>query len=230
MRSKFCGAQPRRRPIRHDPPGVPHGRRGRSPSLHRPEVPTEATCASRIARHEVTDNSAALTAPGRSWSPSAVERPDLHFSVGLPGFEPGTFGPPDQRANQAAPQPVHGLSRGRQCRRRPSRGLRALGGGCRLSGRRATRCPASPGSRGRRPAPPASSQRCHGIGGRSSSSSGARCRPRVPGCAAWPASTTRPQDGQVPSTFTVDGERNRSQASHQGTAPIAARHGDRATG
>lgn len=27
-------------------------------------------------------------------------------SVGLPGFEPGTFGPPDQRANQAAPQPV----------------------------------------------------------------------------------------------------------------------------
>ena len=48
------------------------------------------------------------------------------FSVGLPGFEPGTFGPPDQRANQAAPQPVHGLSRGRQCRRRPSRGSERL--------------------------------------------------------------------------------------------------------
>jgi hypothetical protein len=26
--------------------------------------------------------------------------------VGLPGLEPGTFGPPDRRANQAAPQPV----------------------------------------------------------------------------------------------------------------------------
>src|SRR5215472_15168244 len=43
------------------------------------------------------------------------------LGVGLPGFEPGTFGPPDQRANQAAPQPVHGLSRGRQCRRTPLR-------------------------------------------------------------------------------------------------------------
>ena len=28
------------------------------------------------------------------------------FSVGLPRFELGTFGPPDRRANQAAPQPV----------------------------------------------------------------------------------------------------------------------------
>lgn len=26
--------------------------------------------------------------------------------VGLAGFEPTTFGPPDRRANQAAPQPV----------------------------------------------------------------------------------------------------------------------------
>src|SRR5215210_6627800 len=26
--------------------------------------------------------------------------------VGVPGFEPGTFGPPDRRANQAAPHPV----------------------------------------------------------------------------------------------------------------------------
>ena len=26
--------------------------------------------------------------------------------VGLRGFEPPTFGPPDRRANQAAPQPV----------------------------------------------------------------------------------------------------------------------------
>lgn len=30
------------------------------------------------------------------------------FVVGLPGLEPGTFGPPDRRANQAAPQPVKG--------------------------------------------------------------------------------------------------------------------------
>jgi hypothetical protein len=30
--------------------------------------------------------------------------------VGLPGLEPGTFGPPDQRANQAAPQPVSRLA------------------------------------------------------------------------------------------------------------------------
>ncbi len=43
---------------------------------------------------------------------------------------------------------------------------------------------------------------------------------------AWPGSTIRPHDGQVPSTFTVDGERNRSQASHHGTLPFE--HGDRA--
>ena len=30
------------------------------------------------------------------------------FLVGLAGFEPTTFGPPDRRANQAAPQPVEG--------------------------------------------------------------------------------------------------------------------------
>ena len=30
--------------------------------------------------------------------------------VGLPGLEPGTFGPPDRRANQAAPQPVPRLA------------------------------------------------------------------------------------------------------------------------
>ena len=34
-----------------------------------------------------------------------------------------------------------------------------------------------------------------------------------------PASTTRPHVGQVPSTFTVEGERNRSHASHHGTGP-----------
>ena len=28
------------------------------------------------------------------------------YLVGLAGFEPTTFGPPDRRANQAAPQPV----------------------------------------------------------------------------------------------------------------------------
>ena len=35
----------------------------------------------------------------------------LRLLVGLAGLEPATFGPPDQRANQAAPQPVHGLGR-----------------------------------------------------------------------------------------------------------------------
>ena len=30
------------------------------------------------------------------------------LGVGLAGFEPATFGPPDRRANQAAPQPVDG--------------------------------------------------------------------------------------------------------------------------
>jgi hypothetical protein len=61
----------------------------------------------------------------------------------------------------------------------------------------------------------ASNQRCHGIGGSFSSSSSDA------GAAwAWPGSTTRPQDGQVPSTFTVDGERNRSHASHHGTPPL----------
>ena len=42
---------------------------------------------------------------------------DLRFFVGLPGFEPGTFGPPDQRANQAAPQPVDPERAGRRCYR-----------------------------------------------------------------------------------------------------------------
>ncbi len=45
--------------------------------------------------------------------------------VGLAGLEPATFGPPDQRANQAAPQPVHDLSRGGQCRRAGSRKRRS---------------------------------------------------------------------------------------------------------
>ena len=31
--------------------------------------------------------------------------------VGLTGFEPATFGPPDRRANQAAPQPATPASR-----------------------------------------------------------------------------------------------------------------------
>ena len=31
---------------------------------------------------------------------------DLPLFVGLRGFEPPTFGPPDRRANQAAPQPA----------------------------------------------------------------------------------------------------------------------------
>ena len=46
--------------------------------------------------------SIAQPAPKRRESP-----PKQGFSgVGLRGFEPPTFGPPDRRANQAAPQPV----------------------------------------------------------------------------------------------------------------------------
>jgi hypothetical protein len=30
--------------------------------------------------------------------------------VGLRGFEPPTFGPPDRRANQAAPQPAEPIT------------------------------------------------------------------------------------------------------------------------
>jgi hypothetical protein len=43
--------------------------------------------------------------------------------VGLPGLEPGTFGPPDRRANQAAPQPVRGESL-----RSATRGVRVRAG------------------------------------------------------------------------------------------------------
>src|SRR5450759_958561 len=40
-------------------------------------------------------------------------RKPLRALVGLPGLEPGTFGPPDRRANQAAPQPVDVVCAGR---------------------------------------------------------------------------------------------------------------------
>jgi hypothetical protein len=62
---------------------------------------------------------------------------------------------------------------------------------------------------------PASILRCHGIGPGSSSSS-----PADTGACARPASTALPHDGHVPSRRTVDGDRNRSHASHHGTPTL----------
>ena len=95
------------------------------PGTRRPLSPMESAPA-----HRTTLAPQLPPPPSLTGAPRAVSR--ACSVVGLPGFEPGTFGPPDRRANQAAPQPVHGLSRGRQCRRRPSR----------TSGRRAAQSPA----------------------------------------------------------------------------------------
>ena len=62
--------------------------------------------------------------------------------VGLPGLEPGTFGPPDRRANQAAPQPVGAHACASRAGRRCYSGVRTAP--------RATRRPAARGSRGTR--------------------------------------------------------------------------------
>ena len=81
-------------------------------------VPTEGTRAK--SRSEVSEH--ALTAAMARRNVRLVHDPQriaivggdglalryetTHLLVGLPGLEPGTFGPPDRRANQAAPQPV----------------------------------------------------------------------------------------------------------------------------
>ena len=76
-----------------------------------------------------------------------------------------------------------------------------------------------PVARGTRPARPASSFRCHGIGPRSSSASSALASRAA---CAEPGSTARPHVGQAPSARTVDGDRNRSQVAHHGTGAIPA--------
>ena len=57
---------------------------------------------------EVLSSSLGSTAPTLHPRPTEQpEGPPASFRVvGLRGFEPPTFGPPDRRANQAAPQPA----------------------------------------------------------------------------------------------------------------------------
>ena len=135
--------------------------------------------------------------------------------VGLPGLEPGTFGPPDRRANQAAPQPVSGASL-----RRPRRDLGPVSGPAPIAGVSGRDEPADALVQAVPEVdrdPPASSLRCHGIGGspppRSARSGRADVAPRP----RRPAART---SGHVPSGVTVDGERNRSQSVHQGTSAL----------
>jgi hypothetical protein len=62
----------------------------------------------------------ALTAPGplaggrrtaRCWCDCGSYRAERYELIGAAGLEPATFGPPDRRANQAAPRPVVGHGR-----------------------------------------------------------------------------------------------------------------------
>ena len=48
----------------------------------------------------------ALLEQTKNHDPSLDRGSKIPVLVGLRGFEPPTFGPPDRRANQAAPQPV----------------------------------------------------------------------------------------------------------------------------
>src|SRR5205823_10254732 len=79
----------------------------------------------------------------------------------------------------------------------------------------------------------ASSQRCHGS---DEARRGLVASSVVAAAWAWPPSTGRPHVGQVPSSRTDGGDRNRSQVAHQGTTPVprpaitrAERRGDAGT-
>ncbi len=76
-------------------------------SRRRPSCPTSASRTTPTTTPGLRILSG-LLAGGLDTDPVVCVTPTLTrgFAVGLPGFEPGTFGPPDQRANQAAPQPV----------------------------------------------------------------------------------------------------------------------------